>query len=173
MDYNDNYNIQKIEIYQHNTARLIPVMHTVLELALEAAIDFVLIQEPYIAEDNRGTVSHPAYITILPRPRDDIRPRVAIYARKDTAFKYTSRPDIIDDSDVLALTISGDSIAPFELYNVYNEKSLGISEEYTVKRSLQNINPGRRAIISGDLNAHHSWWNSTVSNPIRCQELIP
>src|SRR5271170_1342315 len=172
MDYNAT-SIQKIEIYQHNTARSIPIMHTVLELALEATIDFVLIQEPYIASDNRGTVSHPAYIAILPRPRDDIRPRVAIYARKDTAFKYTARPDIIDDSDVLALTVSGDSIAPFELYNVYNEKGLGDSEEYTVKRSLQNINLGRRAIISGDFNAHHSWWNSTVSNPIRCQELIP
>ena len=157
MDYNaTTNNIQKIEIYQHNTARSIPIMHTVLELALEATIDFVLIQEPYIASDNRGTVSHPAYIAILPRPRDDIRPRVAIYARKDTAFKYTARPDIIDDSDVLALTVSGDSIAPFELYNVYNEKGLGDSEEYTVKRSLQNINPGRRAIISGDFNAYYS-----------------
>ena len=104
MDYNDNYhNIHKIEIYQHNTARSIPIMHTVLELALEATIDFVLIQEPYIANDNRGTVSHPAYIAILPRPRDDIRPRVAIYARKDTAFKYTARPGRTTDSHLHAV----------------------------------------------------------------------
>jgi len=147
-------------------------MHTTLEIAYKANIDFVLLQEPYIADDNRGTVSHPAFTAILPATRE-IRPRVAIYARKDTIYSYTARPDIINDPDILVLTISGKDLAPIQLYNIYNEEGLGENKDYTVKRSLQGIEPGQRAIVCGDLNAHHSWWHSTLSSPIRCLELIP
>ena len=111
-------------------------MHTSLELAFRATIDFVLIQEPWIANDNVGTVSHPAYITILPNKKDNIRPRVAIFARKDTKFSYTARPDIIDDPDILILQISGPGLKPIQLINLYNEKGLGNNPDYTVKRSL-------------------------------------
>ena len=114
----------KIEIIQHNTARLPPVMHTCLELAYKAKIDFVLIQEPWIAEDNIGTVSHPAYIAILPQRKENIRPRVAIFARKDTKFSYTARPDIIVDPDILILQVSSPGLVPFQLINLYNEESL-------------------------------------------------
>ena len=84
MSYNNDSSNYKIEIVQHNTNRQIPVMHTCLELAYRTRVDFVLIQEPWIADDNRGTVSHSAYISILPDSKEDIRPRVAIFARKDT-----------------------------------------------------------------------------------------
>jgi hypothetical protein len=132
-----------------------------------------LLQEPYIANDNRGTVSHPAYTAIIPTPSENIRPRVAIFARKDTKYSYTARPDIINDPDLLILTISGRGVAPFQLINIYNEEGLGTNKDWTVKRSLQDIQPDLRTIICGDFNAHHSWWNSTISSPIRCQELIP
>jgi hypothetical protein len=112
-------------------------MHTTLELVFRTNIDFVLLQEPYIANDNRGTVSHPAYTAILPTPRENIRPRVAIFARKDTKYSYTARPDIIDDPDLLILTISGRGVAPFQLINIYNEEGLGTTKDWTVKRSLQ------------------------------------
>jgi hypothetical protein len=36
----------KIEILQNNTDRILEAMHTSLELAFKATIDFVLIQEP-------------------------------------------------------------------------------------------------------------------------------
>jgi hypothetical protein len=163
----------KIEILQNNTDRIPQAMHTSLELAFKATIDFVLIQEPWIANDNMGTVSHPAYITILPNKKDNIRPRVAIFARKDTKFSYTARPDIIDDPDILILQISGPGLKPIQLINLYNEKGLGNDSDYTVKRSLQYLVPDKRTIISGDFNAHHSWWNSTISSPTRCEELTP
>jgi len=93
----------KIEIIQHNIARLPPIMYTCLELAYKAKIDFVLIQEPWIAEDNIGTVSYPAYTAILPQRKENTRPRVAIFARKDTKFSYTARPDITVDPNILVL----------------------------------------------------------------------
>ena len=148
-------------------------MHTTLELAFKADIDFVLIQEPYIANNNRGTVSHPAYIAILPTLSENIRPRVAIFARKDTKYSYTTRPDILNDPNLLILTISGRGLAPIQLINVYNEEGLGENKDWTVKRSLQDIKLDQQAIVCGDFNAHYSWWNSTISNPVRCVELIP
>jgi hypothetical protein len=42
MNYAQNNN-SKIEIIQHNTARQIPVMHSCLEIAFRANIDFILI----------------------------------------------------------------------------------------------------------------------------------
>jgi exonuclease III len=131
------------------------------------------MQEPWIASDNIGTVSHPAYISILPPRKKRIRPRVAIFARKNTPYNYIARPDISNNSDILILQVSGLGISPFQLINIYNEKGLGENQEWTIKRSLQTLKPEKRSIICGDFNAHHSWWNSRISNPIRCLELIP
>jgi hypothetical protein len=78
-------------------------MHLCLKIAFKANIDFVLIQEPWIARDNIGTVSHPAYISILPTRKEEIRPKVTIFARKNTPYNYTTRPDITTDSDILIL----------------------------------------------------------------------
>jgi hypothetical protein len=173
MSYYNPYNNSNIEVIQHNTARLVPAMHTCLERAFKANIDFVLIQEPWIANDNKGTVSHSAYNSILPNIIEDIRPRVAIFALKATPYSYTARPDIVNDPDLLILQISGASIGSFQLINLYNEKGLGVNRDWTIKRSLQDIKPDKRTIICGDFNAHHSWWNSTISSPIRTIELIP
>ena len=45
------------------------------------------------------------------------------------------------------------------------EKSLSENNnEWTVKRSLQNIIPAKNTIVCGDFNSHYSWWNSAVSD---------
>jgi hypothetical protein len=119
-----------------------------------------------------GTVFYPAYISILPSKKEGIRPRVVIFARKNTPYSYTARPDIFNDLDILILQVSGPEISPFQLINIYNEKGLGENQEWIIKRSLESIKPERRSIICGDFNAHHSWWNSRISNLIRCSELI-
>ena len=77
-------------MYQHNMARSIPIIYIVLELALEVIIDFMLIQELYIANDNKDIVSYSAYIIILSRSRENIQPRIIIYIYKDIIFKYTT-----------------------------------------------------------------------------------
>jgi hypothetical protein len=145
MSYAQNNN-SKIEIIQHNTARQILVMHSCLEIAFNANIDFVLVQEPWIARDNIGTVSHPAYISILPTRKEEIRPRVAIFARKNTPYSYTATSDVTTDSDILILQISGLGIKPFQLINLYNEKGLGENQEWTIKRSLQTIKPEKELL---------------------------
>jgi hypothetical protein len=78
-------------------------MYSCLEIAFKANIDFILIQELWITRDNIKTVSHPAYISILPTRKEEIRPKVAIFARKNTLYSYIARPDITTDSDILIL----------------------------------------------------------------------
>src|SRR4030095_4505505 len=126
----------RIEILQNNTDRIPEAIYISLELAFKATTDFILIQEPWIADNNIGTVSHPAYITILPNKKDNIRPRIAIFARKDTKFSYTARPDIINDPDILILQISGPGLKLIQLINLYKKNVLGKNSDYTVKRSL-------------------------------------
>jgi len=58
-------------------------MNSCPEIAIKSHIDFVLIQESWIhAKDYAITVSHLAYYCILPNLSNNIRSRVAIYARK-------------------------------------------------------------------------------------------
>ena len=78
-------------------------MYSCLEIAFKANIDFILIQEPWIASDNIGTVSYLIYIDILPPRKEEIRSRVVIFTRKNTPYSYTARPNISNDSDILIL----------------------------------------------------------------------
>jgi exonuclease III len=147
-------------------------MHTCLEIGSKSGIDFILIQEPWIADDNTTTVSHSAYYTILLNTQG-VRPRVAVFTRKKSKFQYCQRTDICSDSDIIVLDISSPTIETFQLINIYNEKSLKEEEtEWTIERSLQHINIDRKAIVCGDFNTHYSWWNSGISTVIRAAKLV-
>jgi hypothetical protein len=111
-------------------------MYSCLEIAFKANIDFILIQESWIASDNIGTVFYPAYICILSPRKEGIRLKVAIFARKNTPNSYTARPDIFSNPDILILQVSGPGISPFQLINIYNEKGLEENRKWTIKRSL-------------------------------------
>ena len=80
----------KISIMQHNTAKTPGIMHTTLELAKESSINFVLIQEPWITFQNNAilNISHPSYHYILSSISNNIKSRIAIYARKKLRYNY-------------------------------------------------------------------------------------
>jgi Endonuclease-reverse transcriptase len=60
-----------------------------------------------------------------------------------------------------------------QLINIYNEKSLEPENpDYTIKQVLAYLVPSKFTILGGDFNAHHLWWNSTITSPIRAQALI-
>ena len=116
-------------------------MHSCLETAIKSTIDFVLIQEPWIAADNITTVSHAAYYCILSNSQN-IRPRVVIYARKQANLTYYQKTDLTSDSNIIIIDVSSSNINTFQIINIYNEKSLDLNSDqsnYTVKRSLQHI----------------------------------
>src|SRR6266487_1058313 len=64
-------------------------------------------------------------------------------------------------------------IPDFQIRNIYNKKSLKENcNDWILDRILPHIKPQKYSIICGDFNAHHSWWNLDVSNPIRANELV-
>ncbi len=67
---------------QHNYARNTANMHICLEIGLERNIDFILVQELWIAQDNIYIIFYTTYHTILSE-FCDIRPRVAVFVKKD------------------------------------------------------------------------------------------
>ena len=157
----------KIQFLQQNIDRNPHKMHTCLEVGLELKIDYILFQEPYINMATKITISHSAYYCIIPE-NEETRPRVMIFAKKSSRFQFCQRSNICSNTDILIIDINDSQNTKAEviqLINIYNEKSLAEnSNEWTVKRSLKKIIPYTNAIICGDFNSHHSWWNSAVSD---------
>ena len=161
---------------QHNTARTSDIMHSCLETAVKQAIDFVLIQELSIRFENNIaiTVSHSAYYCILSTSSDNIRLRVAVFARKLSNYKFCHRTDLTSDSDIIIIDVSGSNIKTFQIINIYNEKNLNTESDisYTAERSLQYIDLTMKTLVTEDFNAHHSWWNSSITSSKNTNSLI-
>src|SRR5436190_9071938 len=106
----------------------------------------------------------------------NIRPRVMIFARKQSRFNFCLRSDICTDNDILIIDIidkTNNFSKTIQVINIYNEKSLKDDcNEYTINRKLYEIVPDKNTILCGDLNAHHSWWNSTITNSKNADKLI-
>src|SRR6266536_1811721 len=170
-----SYNISnhfKISIMQYNCARNTVNIHTCLEIGLERNIDFILVQELWIAQDNIYIISYTTYHTILSE-FCDVRSRVAVFVKKDLIHQFCYRSDLYKDNDIIILDILNSEIPDFQIMNVYNEKSLKENcNDWTLNRILPHIKPQKYSIICGDFNAHHSWWNLDVSNSIRANELV-
>ncbi len=170
-----SYNISnhfKISIIQHNCARNTANIYTYLEIGLERNIDFILIQKSWIAQDNIYTISHTLYHTILPK-FCDVRPRVAVFVKKDLIHQFCYRSDLCKDSDIIILDILNSEISDFQIMNVYNKKSLKENcNDWILNRILLYIKLQKYLIICGDFNVYYLWWNLDISNSIRVNELV-
>ncbi len=157
---------------QHNCARNTANIYIYLEIGLKRNIDFILIQESQIVQDNIYIISHTAYHTILPE-FCDIRPRVAVFVKKDLIHQFCYRSDLCKDNNIIILDILNSEIPDFQIMNIYNEKSLRENcNDWILNRILPHIKPQKHLIIYGDFNAHHSQQNLNVSNSIKANELI-
>src|SRR5439155_13329268 len=165
----------KIQFIQHNANKSSHIMHTCLDYAIELKTHFILFQEPYVARDNVTTISHSAFYYVMPSTQN-IRPRVMIFARKQSRFDFYLRLDICLDNDILIIDITdktGSFSETIQLINIYNEKSLKEDcNEYTMQRKLHQITPYKNTILCGDLNAHHSWWNSNIITAKNAEKLV-
>ena len=99
-------------------------MHSLLNSVAKTA-DIVLIQEPWIARDNKSTISHPAFTSLLPPSNSiiSVRPRTMAFVSKNRQkLICTPRSDMSMNSDLQILSISTDKISNVLLLNIYNEK---------------------------------------------------
>ena len=100
----------RIQFLQQNVDKNGNKMHTCLQIGLELNIDFVVFQEPFVNTNLITTISHSAYYCIMPES-EKIRPRVMIFARKNSRFQFCQRLDICSDTDMLIIDIN-DSLNP-------------------------------------------------------------
>ena len=101
-------------------------MHTCLDYRIELKLDFILFQHPFIGRDNI-TISHSTYYCIMSNSSLSLRPRVMIFARKQSRFDFCLRSDLISDNDCIVIDISDKTKSyseTIQLINIYNEKSL-------------------------------------------------
>jgi exonuclease III len=161
-----------IKFIQHNVNRQDAALHSILQQALTTFTDVVLLQEPYCFSNKAGgfgALTHPSFHLVTPQPSSSpsdirIRPRVLTYIRKTCNVEFNPRYDICSDPDMQIIEFTGRE--PFYVMNIYNEKERipdSSNSEYTVQRLLQHIKPDKPAIIAGDFNLHHPWWNCTAS----------
>ena len=80
-------------------------MHTCLQIDLKLNIDFVVFQEPFINTNLIIIISHLAYYYIMPES-EKIRPRVMIFARKNSRFQFCQRLNICSNTDMLIIDIN-------------------------------------------------------------------
>jgi hypothetical protein len=83
----------------------------------------------------------------------------------------TQRTDIYDDPNLQVLEVGTDLIPSFFLLNIYNQCDPQ-TNIYTIPDALAPLPLPHRCVITGDLNTHHSLWNSLVQEPKRADELI-
>ena len=97
---------KSFQITQHNCARSSLVMQSLLN-TLAGKTDIILLQEPWIFQDNQSTITHPAFNSIIPASQSQhSRPRVLAFISKTTELSCNPRPDIYSDLDVQVLEIS-------------------------------------------------------------------
>jgi ribonuclease HI len=125
---------------------------------------------------SRTTVSHPSFRAIIP-PADsngnNRRARtMAFISTTNPYIQVSERPDLSKDSDLQVLELSTPSIPAVVVANLYNESLPGrIPTPRTIERSLVTKEFPPRTIITGDMNAHHPWWNS-AANQMRSDALV-
>src|SRR6266536_3834307 len=147
-------------------------MYTYLEIGLERNIGFILIQKPWIAQDNIYIIFYTAYHTILPE-FCDVRPRMIVFVKKNLTYQFYYRSDLYKDNNIIILDILNSEIPDFQIINIYNKKSLKENcNDWILNRILPYIKLQKYSIIYEDFNAHHSWWNLDISNSIRANELV-
>jgi len=171
--------MENISILQLNTNRTQASTETILDIAVSRKVDILCIQEPWIFQDRQRTpdfsnpklISHPSFSPIFPKSPPNLRPRTLIYVARTCTAQVSLREDISDDPDVLAVDIK-DQGTSFLLLNIYNEKDQGESSQHTVERRLTRVHLDQPAIVCGDFNAHHPWWDPSIETTIRAEGLV-
>ena len=175
-----------VKLIQHNVNRQDGAHQTILEQAFTSHTDIILLQEPHCPSfsDSFVGLTHPSFHIVTPQPGPSVssiavRPRVLAYVRKSCDIEFTPRYDICNDPDMQIIEFFGKE--HFYVVNVYNERQQRSSLQptaphppissqpptsrstlYTVERLLQHIRLDKPAVIAGDFNRHHPWWNSAA-----------
>ncbi len=152
---------------------------TVMQQEYLRNADILLYQEPAFSRSNQPqhlflTLKIPGFITILPRPIDQLRtppanriPRVMAYARERDDIIVVPRYDICLDHDILVIEIQQRPHRPILIVNLYNPPTGSAGAHSAGQRmKLLNLPDTYPTIIAGDFNLHHPDWEETTTEPV-------
>lgn len=115
-----SYKPLRISVAQLNCNRSNAYQDTLFQIAIDQKIDLLLVQEPYLRPDGEPHL-HRAFTTL--RPDLSLNLRVVAYVlNTSTAFKFTTRTDIIKSPYILPVEVLTLDKEKFIIYNVYNRK---------------------------------------------------
>jgi hypothetical protein len=159
-----------LRIMSHNTNHSSNAINTLLNTAGKTA-DIVLVQEAKI-KDIQYATTYPDFILLLPPHSMRTVNRTATYiSRLNPNLRVTPRPDIYDNPDLQVLEVQMDLIPKLYLRNLYNEYD-PLTQKHTIPCTLPHLPPLSQCIIAGNLNAHHSLWNSQVRCHAHADEIV-
>jgi hypothetical protein len=159
-----------IKILQVNLNRSAPATESALETAIELKADLLVIQEPWVTDDNTRSIAHQSFTQILP-PDNNLRPRTLIYVSKAFRPLVSLAISSPKDPDLLAIDII-EGNAKIQLLNVYNEADQARLGPKTLERCLfqQLLSP--YTVLLGDFNTHHPWWDPLAKKTQGADQLI-
>jgi ribonuclease HI len=176
MDQNGNEPMG-LRIMQANVNKSMEATEATLDMALHQGVDILAVQEPWIflplgesSYTNSRSINHSAFYSILP-PQTTLRPRTLFYISRTCPAQVNLMAQLFKDPDIMAIQVIHSSLS-FTLVNIYNQEDQGDSSIWTVERQLDTFTPFGPIITVGDLNAHHSWWDPSVSSSVRASSLI-
>jgi hypothetical protein len=119
--------LDNLRILQVNLNIAPPATESTLQLAVELAIDLVIVQEPVLYSSVRGdfsdcrSVSHQSFSQIFPQPLpSSIRPRVMAYVSRSLEAQVSPASGTSPDPDFLQLNVTSPGYH-FTIINIYNE----------------------------------------------------
>ena len=162
-----------MRILQANLNRSPQATETLLELGIREKADVLLVQEPWILyKEDEGytrTISHPAYLSVLPPVDSSVRPRTAIFLKRDLAIQ--ANPLAIRDPDVQVIELQDRRRNRVDLVNIYNERDS--AGAWTTERCLTGLALPRATLLAGDFNTKHPRWDPRgQDNSRRAQDFI-
>lgn len=141
-----------LQICWANLRRGGPQHDSILNLAFEAGIDVLCVQEPWTCTGTR-TKSHPAYHKFAPQDtwdwevneqKEEIRPRVLTYVRNSAGLEIQRRRPV-NSRDLLWITVNG-----YTILNIYREPDTAEAMDY-----ITTLVPPGKFILGGDFNLWH------------------
>jgi hypothetical protein len=167
-----------IKILQVNLNRSQAATESALQVAIEASVDLILVQEPWIYRqegqatyESSSSTKHPSFTQILPRDLS-LRPRTLVYVSRTFKPLVSLASSSPNDPDCLAITIVEGS-SKILILNVYNEVSQLREEGRTLERVVYDkIHLPRDAIVLGDFNTHHPDWDPFARTSVGASSLI-
>lgn len=147
-------------VIQCNTQKSSAKHAALLQVASQAGVDAICVQEPWISPDlkNRRTQTHPAYIIIPPTSVWKERPRVMTYVRAGLQYHRQALDGGGEHPDIGKNKIVTHDGTNLTLINVYNASGASTRPNEGTECLFREHIP-RHSIVCGDFNLHHSMWD--------------